>query len=104
MAKLSTTGFFILISMMAMGILIYLRLWNVEADLHLEDDSRVDRIVFEQAQSEAFDEAAEWRKKYDEEAEKSSEKQQKLVEVTQILKEKTNHLQNLETRITELQK
>ncbi|GLJ53098.1 hypothetical protein SUGI_1131470 [Cryptomeria japonica] len=80
MAKLSTTGFLLLLSMMGMGVIIYLRLWNVESDLHLEEDTRVDRIVFEQAQSEALDEAAEWRKKYDEEAEKSSEQQQKLVE------------------------
>lgn len=103
MAKLSSTGFFVLLSMMVIGTIIYLRLWTVEADLD-PTDTRVDRFMFEQAQSEALDEAAEWRKKYDEEVENSNESMQKLIEVTQTLEKKNQRLENLETRLKELQK
>jgi len=103
MAKLSSTGFFVLLSMMVIGTIIYLRLWNVQADLDVTD-TRIDRIIFEQAQSEALDEAAEWRKKYDEEVENSSDHVQKLIEVTQTLEKKNQRLENLETRLRELQK
>jgi len=103
MAKLSSTGFFVLLSMMVIGTIIYLRLWTVQGDLDLTD-TRIDRIIFEQAQSEALDEAAEWRKKYDEEVENSSESMQKLLEVTQSVEKKNQRLENLETRLRELQK
>nr|ABK24609.1 unknown [Picea sitchensis] len=103
MAKLSSTGFFVLLSMMVIGTIIYLRLWTVQGDLDLTD-TRIDRIMFEQAQSEALDEAAEWRKKYDEEVENSSESMQKLLEVTQSVEKKNQRLENLETRLRELQK
>lgn len=103
MAKLSSTGFFVLLSMMVIGTIIYLRLWTVEADIDITD-TRIDRLMFEQAQSEALDEAASWRKKYDEEVENSSEHLQKLVEVTQTLERKNQRLENLEIRLRELQK
>lgn len=103
MAKLSSTGFFVLLSMMVIGTIVYLRLWTVQGDLDLTD-TRIDRIIFEQAQSEALDEAAEWRKKYDEEVENSSESMQKLLEVTQSVEKKNQRLENLETRLRELQK
>lgn len=92
-----------MLSMMVIGTIIYLRLWTVQGDLDLTD-TRIDRIMFEQAQSEALDEAAEWRKKYDEEVENSSESMQKLLEVTQSVEKKNQRLENLETRLRELQK
>ena len=64
MAKLSLTGFFVLLSMMVIGTIIYLRLWTVEVDLDITD-TRIDRLMFEQSQSEVLDEAASWRKRYD---------------------------------------
>ena len=65
MAKLSLTGFFVLLSMLVIGTIIYLRLWSVEADIDIID-TRIDRLMFNQAQSEALDEVASWRKRYDE--------------------------------------
>eukprot|EP00252_Welwitschia_mirabilis_P004251 TRINITY_DN14536_c0_g1_i2.p1 TRINITY_DN14536_c0_g1~~TRINITY_DN14536_c0_g1_i2.p1 ORF type:complete len:135 (+),score=17.84 TRINITY_DN14536_c0_g1_i2:177-581(+) len=103
MVKLSGAGFCLLTFMTVIAFIVYIRMWSVESDLDLNND-KVDRMVFEQVQSEALDEAAEWRKKYDEEAEKSGKYAERIAEVNRVLANKNQQLETLNTHVEDIQK
>ncbi|KAH7513204.1 hypothetical protein FEM48_Zijuj12G0171600 [Ziziphus jujuba var. spinosa] len=56
---------------MILGIAVYLRLWTIDYTVSA-DDTELLRRQFDLANKEAMDESAEWRLKYDVEAERAT--------------------------------
>ncbi|KAL5809492.1 hypothetical protein ACOSQ3_030183 [Xanthoceras sorbifolium] len=69
---------------MVMGIGVYLRLWTLDYSVS-SDDTELLRRQFDLANREAMDESAEWRLKYDAEAEKATKCAKELTEVKDSL-------------------
>ncbi|KAK7267671.1 hypothetical protein RIF29_20349 [Crotalaria pallida] len=63
--------------LMLMGVAVYFRLWTIDYN-NSADDTDLIRRQFDIANREAMDESAEWRLKYDEEAEKANKCLQEL--------------------------
>ncbi|MCD7462465.1 hypothetical protein HAX54_048604 [Datura stramonium] len=71
---------------MVMGLAVYLRLWTL--DYHFSaSETELLRRQFDLASREAMDESAVWRKRFDDEEEKSSACQKELTKIKQYLKE-----------------
>ncbi|KAJ7972402.1 Acyl-CoA-binding domain protein [Quillaja saponaria] len=56
---------------MLLGIAVYFRLWTIDYKIS-SDDTELLRQQFDLANREAMDESAEWRLKYDEQANKAT--------------------------------
>ncbi|KAK6147005.1 hypothetical protein DH2020_017917 [Rehmannia glutinosa] len=65
---------------MFMGIAVYLRLWTIDYRIS-SNDSELLRREFDLANREAMDESAEWRRRYDLEAEKAAKCSRELEEI-----------------------
>ncbi|GAA0143863.1 hypothetical protein LIER_04446 [Lithospermum erythrorhizon] len=57
-------------ALMLMGTAVYLRLWTIDYSI-TSGEAQLLRRQFDLASREAMDESAEWRKRYDEEADKA---------------------------------
>ncbi|KAF2289929.1 hypothetical protein GH714_039206 [Hevea brasiliensis] len=68
-----------LVVAMFLGIAVYLRLWSIDYAIS-SDDTELLRRQFDLANREAMDESAEWRMKYDEEAERAAKCDKELIE------------------------
>ncbi|XP_010553322.1 PREDICTED: uncharacterized protein LOC104823447 [Tarenaya hassleriana] len=66
------------------GIAVYFRLWTIDYTLSSHDTERL-RKQFDLANREAMDESAEWRKMYDEEAEKASRCNNELEQIKESI-------------------
>ncbi|XP_010509368.1 PREDICTED: uncharacterized protein LOC104785795 [Camelina sativa] len=60
-----------LVLALVLGIAVYLRLWTIDYTLSSDDTERL-RKQFDLANREAMDESADWRRMFDNEAEKAS--------------------------------
>ncbi|KAJ6793094.1 uncharacterized protein M6B38_411125 [Iris pallida] len=60
-----------------LGTAVYFRLWSIDSSF-TSDDREILRKQFERANMEAMDESAEWRMKYDGEADKTRQCQEEL--------------------------
>ncbi|ESQ52352.1 hypothetical protein EUTSA_v10017389mg [Eutrema salsugineum] len=60
-----------LVLALVLGVAVYLRLWTIDYTLSSDDTERL-RRQFDLANREAMDESAEWRRMFDNEAEKAS--------------------------------
>ncbi|XP_020524376.1 uncharacterized protein LOC18995780 isoform X2 [Amborella trichopoda] len=103
MALLKGPVFVGLLVMLALGCAMYLRLWSVQSQISLEDPQLI-RLQFERAHNEALDESAEWRMKYDEEAERSRNYMQEVVEMKEVLEKKREENESLKGLLDTLQK
>ncbi|XP_051130493.1 uncharacterized protein LOC127251011 [Andrographis paniculata] len=65
---------------MLMGIALHFRIWTIDYRLSA-NDAELLRREFDLANREAMDESAEWRRRYDSEADKSAECLRKLEEI-----------------------
>lgn len=63
-----------------LGTAVYFRLWSIDSSF-TSDDREILRKQFERASMEAMDESAEWRMKYDGEADKTRQCQEELLKV-----------------------
>ncbi|KAF3652767.1 hypothetical protein BC332_23056 [Capsicum chinense] len=78
--------FLVLGLVMVMGLAVYLRLWTI--DYHFSStETELLRRQFDLASREAMDESAMWRKRFDDEEDKSSTCQKELNKIKQSLKE-----------------
>ncbi|PPD71952.1 hypothetical protein GOBAR_DD31147 [Gossypium barbadense] len=68
---------------MFLGVAVYFRLWAIHYSIS-SDDAEL-RRQFDLANKEAMDESAEWRLRFDEEADKASKCAKELDEVTPFL-------------------
>ncbi|CAN1142965.1 hypothetical protein LINPERPRIM_LOCUS26286 [Linum perenne] len=66
---------------MLLGTAVYLRLWTIDYAIS-SDETELIRRQFDLANREAMDESAEWRMKYDEEAERAAKCDKELIEVS----------------------
>ncbi|CAN1805431.1 hypothetical protein LINPERHAP1_LOCUS24270 [Linum perenne] len=67
---------------MLLGTAVYLRLWTIDYAIS-SDETELIRRQFDLANREAMDESAEWRMKYDEEAERAAKCDKELIEIKQ---------------------
>ncbi|XP_022744134.1 uncharacterized protein LOC111295048 [Durio zibethinus] len=65
---------------MFLGMAVYFRLWTI-ANFVSSDDAELLRRQFDLANKEAMDESAEWRLRFDEEADKASKCAKELEEI-----------------------
>ncbi|RDX79952.1 Glucan endo-1,3-beta-glucosidase 11, partial [Mucuna pruriens] len=68
--------------LMLMGVAVYFRLWAIHSNIS-SDDTQLLRQQFDIAHREAMDESAEWRLRYDQEADRNK----KCLEELQVLRE-----------------
>ncbi|XP_024923522.1 uncharacterized protein LOC107435029 isoform X3 [Ziziphus jujuba] len=88
---------------MILGIAVYLRLWTIDYTVSA-DDTELLRRQFDLANKEAMDESAEWRLKYDVEAERATKC---LGELNKQIKEsykKDEHDGNINQKLAVLKK
>ncbi|WCJ34535.1 hypothetical protein M5689_015840 [Euphorbia peplus] len=88
-----------LVVAMLLGIAVYFRLWSIDYAIS-SDDAELIRKQFDLANREAMDESAEWRMKYDEEAERAAKCDKELVEI----KQKVDDASSITQQLTMLQK
>ncbi|KAJ9181581.1 hypothetical protein P3X46_009698 [Hevea brasiliensis] len=84
-----------LVVAMFLGIAVYLRLWSIDYAIS-SDDTELLRRQFDLANREAMDESAEWRMKYDEEAERAAKCDKELIEIKQKVEDAASINQQLE--------
>ncbi|XP_012082360.1 uncharacterized protein LOC105642218 [Jatropha curcas] len=83
-----------LVVAMFLGIAVYLRLWSIDYAIS-SDDTELLRRQFDLANREAMDESAEWRMKYDEEAERGAKCDKELIEIKQKVEDAASTNQQL---------
>ncbi|CAN1135502.1 hypothetical protein LINPERHAP2_LOCUS8884 [Linum perenne] len=71
-----------LVAAMLLGTAVYFRLWTIDYAIS-SDETDLIRRQFDLANREAMDESAEWRMKYDEEAERSAKCDKEMIEMKQ---------------------
>ncbi|XVE61708.1 hypothetical protein DITRI_Ditri06bG0061500 [Diplodiscus trichospermus] len=72
---------------MFLGIAVYFRLWTIDYSV-TSDDAELLRRQFDLANKEAMDESAEWRLRFDQEAEKASKCARELEEIKESVEKK----------------
>ncbi|XVF07904.1 hypothetical protein REPUB_Repub06bG0179400 [Reevesia pubescens] len=72
---------------MFLGIAVYFRLWTIDYFIS-SDDAELLRRQFDVANKEAMDESAEWRVRFDEEADKTSKCAKELEEIKESIEKK----------------
>ncbi|KAJ4704893.1 Acyl-CoA-binding domain protein [Melia azedarach] len=87
---------------MVMGIAIYLRLWTIDYTVSSVDTELI-RRQFDIANRDAMDEAAEWRRKYDEEFERATKCAVELAEARDSLGKKVDRASNIKQKLAMLQ-
>ncbi|XWS43589.1 hypothetical protein CRYUN_Cryun16bG0117200 [Craigia yunnanensis] len=70
---------------MFLGIAVYFRLWTIDYSVS-SADAELLRRQFDLANKEAMDESAEWRLRFDEEADKASKCAKELEEIKESIK------------------
>nr|XP_004304432.2 PREDICTED: uncharacterized protein LOC101312560 [Fragaria vesca subsp. vesca] len=75
--------------LMFLGIAVYFRLWTIDYRVS-SDETELIRRQFDLANREAMDESAEWRLKYDVEAERSTKCMNELKQIKGSLEEDGN--------------
>ncbi|XP_062004090.1 uncharacterized protein LOC133721479 [Rosa rugosa] len=88
--------------LMFLGIAVYFRLWTIDYRVS-SDETELIRRQFDLANREAMDESAEWRLKYDVEAERSTKCMNKLKQMKGSLEEDGNAA-NINQKLVMLQK
>ncbi|XP_050229756.1 uncharacterized protein LOC126678883 [Mercurialis annua] len=83
-----------LVVAMFLGIAVYFRLWSIDYAIS-SDDTELLRRQFDLANRDAMDESAEWRMKYDEEAERAAKCDKELIEIKQKVEDAANINQQL---------
>ncbi|CAN0926898.1 hypothetical protein LINGRAHAP2_LOCUS35574 [Linum grandiflorum] len=73
-----------LVAAMLLGTAVYFRLWTIDYAISSDDTDHI-RRQFDLANREAMDESAEWRMKYDEEAERAAKCDKEMIEIKQKL-------------------
>ncbi|XP_010253681.1 PREDICTED: uncharacterized protein LOC104594860 [Nelumbo nucifera] len=89
--------------LMFLGIAIYFRLWFMDYNFSSEDRDRM-RRQFDLANKEAMDEWAEWRLKYDEEAERATTCLKELIKTKEALEKKVEEASSIDHKLAMLQK
>ncbi|XP_024923523.1 uncharacterized protein LOC107435029 isoform X4 [Ziziphus jujuba] len=87
---------------MILGIAVYLRLWTIDYTVSA-DDTELLRRQFDLANKEAMDESAEWRLKYDVEAERATKCLGELNKIKESYK-KDEHDGNINQKLAVLKK
>ncbi|KAG4152280.1 hypothetical protein ERO13_D04G113200v2 [Gossypium hirsutum] len=72
---------------MFLGVAVYFRLWAIHYSIS-SDDAELLRRQFDLANKEAMDESAEWRLRFDEEADKASKCAKELDEIKESIGKK----------------
>ncbi|XP_021289578.1 uncharacterized protein LOC110420549 [Herrania umbratica] len=72
---------------MFLGVAVYFRLWTIDYSVSL-DDAELLRRQFDLANREAMDESAEWRLRFDEQADKASKCAKELEEIKESTEKK----------------
>ncbi|KAK8563589.1 hypothetical protein V6N13_006196 [Hibiscus sabdariffa] len=90
---------------MFLGVAVYFRLWAIQHSL-ASDDAELIRRQFDLANKEAMDESAEWRFRFDKEAERASKCAKELEEIKESLekKEDSTSSESSDKRLKMLQK
>ncbi|PRQ43543.1 hypothetical protein RchiOBHm_Chr3g0469601 [Rosa chinensis] len=88
--------------LMFLGIAVYFRLWTIDYRVS-SDETELIRRQFDLANREAMDESAEWRLKYDVEAERSTKCMNELKQMKGSLEEDRNAA-NIKQKLVMLQK
>uniref|UniRef100_A0A2P2LCC8 Uncharacterized protein n=1 Tax=Rhizophora mucronata TaxID=61149 RepID=A0A2P2LCC8_RHIMU len=88
-----------LVVAMFLGIAVYFRLWTIDYAIS-SDDTELIRRQFDLANREALDESAEWRMKYDEEAERAAKCDRELIK----LKQRVEDAASVDQQLVMLQK
>ncbi|EOY07835.1 hypothetical protein QQP08_016921 [Theobroma cacao] len=70
-----------------LGVAVYFRLWTIDYSVS-SDDAELLRRQFDIANREAMDESAEWRLRFDEEADKASKCAKELEEIKESTEKK----------------
>lgn len=73
-----------LVLVMCLGIAVYLRLWTIDYSIS-SNEAEMIRKQFDLANREAMEESAEWRLKYDVEAERASNCLKELMEIKESM-------------------
>ncbi|MBA0721969.1 hypothetical protein Golax_009463 [Gossypium laxum] len=73
---------------MFLGIAVYFRLWAIHYSISSDDAELLRRRQFDLANKEAMDESAEWRLRFDEEADKASKCAKELDEIKESIGKK----------------
>ncbi|GMJ02998.1 hypothetical protein like AT2G37195 [Hibiscus trionum] len=87
---------------MFLGVAVYFRLWAIQYSL-FSDDAELIRRQFDLANKEAMDESAEWRLRFDKEAEKASKCAKELEEIKESFEKKEDSTSS-DKRLKMLQK
>ncbi|GMI80010.1 hypothetical protein like AT2G37195 [Hibiscus trionum] len=87
---------------MFLGIAVYFRLWAIQYSIS-SDDADLIRRQFDLANEEAMDESAEWRLRFDKEAEKASKCAKELEEIKESIVTKEDST-SFDKRLKMLQK
>ncbi|XP_052172058.1 uncharacterized protein LOC127787982 isoform X1 [Diospyros lotus] len=88
---------------MLLGIAISFRLWSIDYRIS-SGEAELLRRQFDLANREAMDESAEWRLRYDKEAENSSRCSKELIEMKESLERKAEDATNVNKKLEILQK
>ncbi|KAM1648131.1 hypothetical protein ACFX1Q_010188 [Malus domestica] len=92
-----------LVLVMFLGIAVYLRLWTIDYSIS-SDEADLLRRQFDLANREAMDESAEWRLKYDEEAEKATKCMNQLKQIKALFGEGDGNAATVNQKLLNLQK
>ncbi|CAN1805428.1 hypothetical protein LINPERHAP1_LOCUS24270 [Linum perenne] len=88
---------------MLLGTAVYLRLWTIDYAIS-SDETELIRRQFDLANREAMDESAEWRMKYDEEAERAAKCDKELIEILRQIKQNVDDAASVNQQLVVLQK
>ncbi|KAF5737552.1 hypothetical protein HS088_TW13G00437 [Tripterygium wilfordii] len=87
---------------MALGTAVYLRLWAIDYAISA-DDTELLRRQFDLANREAMDESAEWRMRYDVEAERATDCDKQLIENNKSHKKNVEDVTRMRQKVAMLQ-
>lgn len=88
---------------MLFGIAIYFRLWTIDYSISSQD-TEVLRRQFDLANKEAMDESAEWRLRYDKEAERTTKCVNELRKIKDSVKNEMDDAGSINQKIAQLEK
>ncbi|CAL8164935.1 unnamed protein product [Prunus armeniaca] len=92
-----------LVVLMLFGVAVYLKLWTIDYTVS-SDEAELLRRQFDLANREAMDESAEWRLKYDVEAERATECMNELKQIKGSFEEDDGNAASLNRKLVNLQK
>ncbi|XP_008243938.1 PREDICTED: uncharacterized protein LOC103342134 [Prunus mume] len=92
-----------LVVLMLFGVAVYLKLWTIDYTVS-SDEAELLRRQFDLANREAMDESAEWRLKYDVEAERVTECMNELKQIKGSFEVDDGNAASLNRKLVNLQK